>query len=371
VRAIERVYCDESGHTGQNLADLSQPVFAFAATLLDRAEAERLLDPFAVLNQAELKYSKVRRTTKGQKLIETLLADAAIQGETSKVYLIHKPFMIVSKIVDMIYEPQLHKVGENFYSQKTALATANLIATTYPVFGGKTRFYRLLESFVKAVRAKDDATLARFFREAREFKEFLEQRHGEDGGLELVPVLVEERAGAPHIRGADIDELDPIVPAFNVHAGHWSRESSCRFVVVADRSAILERNHQVFLDYSNPAGRPITADYYGQRIEYPLKIERFSFVDSQSEPSVRLADLLAGIVAEAAAPMANRETPTPYQRDLRRAVLDKKLLLNAMWPSTDVTPESLNAVGHTHLNPASIAADFLHSVHQATNPGSA
>lgn len=198
----------------------------------------------------------------------------------------------------------------------------------------------------------------------------MQGKHGERSGLELVPILVEERKGAPHILGADGDELDPIVPAFNVHAAHWSRESNRRFVVVADRSAILEGNQQLFLDFSNPAGKPVSVDYYGERIEYPLKIDRFEFVDSQTEPSIRIADLLAGIAAEAATPMANRERPSPYQKDLMQSVIARNLVLNAMWPTSDVTPESLNASGHTEVNPASVAADFIQSVYRSTGNAS-
>lgn len=365
MRQIHRVYFDESGNTGQNLADLSQPAFAFGATTLEAAEAERLLAPFAVLGQSELKYNKVRKTTKGQKLVEALMADRLIDGSTSKVYIIHKPFMIVSKMVDMIYETQLHEAGENFYSQKAALATANLIAMVYPVFGGRTRFYRLLEYFVKAVRSKEDTDLKRFYREVHDFKEHLERTRGEDGGLELVPLLVEEASGSTNIHGASTDELDPIVPAFNVHASHWSQESSTRFTVVADHSVTLERNQQVFLNYSDPAGKPVVADYYGEKIEYPLKIANFEFVDSRTEPSVRLADLLSGIAADAVAPMVRMEKQSGYQRMLIERIIDQKLVLNALWPSPDVTPESLNAEAATDVNPATIAADFLKSVHRS------
>lgn len=129
---------------------------------------------------------------------------------------------------------------------------------------------------------------------------------------------------------------------------------------------ILERSQQVFLDFSNPNGKPVSVDYYGDRIEYPLKIDRFEFVDSQMEPSVRVADLLAGIAAEAATPMANRERPSPYQKDLMQAVIARNLVLNAMWPTRDVTPERLNAADHTEVNPASVAAEFLDSVHRVT-----
>ena len=70
MTAIVGIFCDESGNTGQNLADLSQPVFAIGATVVGRTDAEQLLAPFAVLNQAELKHNKVRKTTKGTKIGE-------------------------------------------------------------------------------------------------------------------------------------------------------------------------------------------------------------------------------------------------------------------------------------------------------------
>ncbi len=366
MRLIDRVYFDESGHTGSNIADLSQPVFSMASTLLPREEADRLLSPFSALNQTELKYSKTRKTTKGQRLIESFLHDSVITGATSKIYVIHKPFMIASKLVDMIHEPLAHENGINFHSNKAALALANLITTTYPVFAGNTRYYRLLELFVKAVRSKEANAIARFFREAKDFKSLLDNRL-EQGGLELVPVLEEERRGAPNILGASADALDPIVPAFNMHVAHWSRESNKRFVVVSDHSSILERNQQVFLDFSNPSGEPMSANYYGETIKYPLKIQQFEFADSRAEASLRVVDLLAGIAADAANPRANQEAASDYQRRLITTLFEKNLILGALWPSRDVTPESLDAVEETAVNPADIAAKFLSSVRRANN----
>lgn len=366
MRAIGHVFFDESGNTGQNLADLSQPVFSLASTTVDESEAIRLLQPFAVLNQAEVKYSKVRKTTMGQRLIIDFLKDPVVVGEFAKIYVVNKPFMIVSKIVDMIYEPQVHAMGENFYEKKAALATANLISLVYPVFGGRTRFYRLLELFVKAVRSKDDESITRFFRDAKSFKDHVEEKHGEDNAAQLIPILYEEHLGAPNLRSGRTDELDPIVPSFMVHAAHWSRESNQRFAVVSDDSSTLERNQQVFLDYSNPLGTPMSADYYGDKIEYPLKIDRFEFVDSQTQPSIRIADLLAGIASDAFTPMANRERQSPYQKSITQPLLDHGLILNALWPGDDVTPEALNAASESQVNPVQVAVDFVTSVKAAS-----
>lgn len=364
---MKELFFDESGNTGQNLSDLSQPVFTLAATSLEKTEAEQLLAPFAVLNQKEIKYSKLRKTGAGQRLVLKFLKDSIVNGTHSKIYVVHKPFMVVSKIVDMIYEPQLHGVGENFYRNKAALATANLLVTVMPVFAGRTRFYRALELFVKAVRSKDAQAIQQFFRDVQSMHDHIEQKHGKDNALPLVPILFEQMQGGGNLVSANIDELDPIVPAFKVHADHWSKLSPDRFIVVSDDSSTLQRNQQVFLDYSDPDGTPVTADYHGYQISYPLKIDAFRFVDSATAPSVRIADLLAGVAADAFAPRANQEEQSEYQKALQALLFEKELILNAIWPSDDVTPESLNATGESSVDPVDVSASFLKSVREKKN----
>jgi hypothetical protein len=205
-----------------------------------------------------------------------------------------------------------------------------------------------------------------FFAEATAIRAQIERKHGAKNAEMLLPLSLEEAMDAPNIRSAVSDELDPIVPSFMMHAAHWSQILPDRFTVVSDDSSTLENNQQVFLDYSNPLGTPVTANYHGQRIEYPLKVDAFRFVDSQTEPCIRVADLVAGIAAEAFGPMANLEKPSLHQKKLAQLMIEKKLVLDAIWPSSDVTPESLGADDESDVNPAALAADFLQSVRGAT-----
>ena len=362
---MKTVFCDESGATGQNLSDLAQPVFTLASTIITSDTANHLLSRFERLAQKEVKYSKVKRTLMGQRLLLEFLNEPALHGGAAKVYAIHKPFMIVSKLVDMIHEPLLHEMGENFYQQKAALATANVLAITYPVFIGVTRFDRLLSLFVEAVRTKEKQRIQRFFAEAHKVYDFISRRQGTASAEILLPIFVEERSGANNIIHASVDALDPVVPNFMVHAHHWSIALSEMFEVVADDSSVLERWEDVCLEFSDPAGGHVSAEYYGQRIEYPLKVQSFRFVDSASEPSVRITDLIAGAVADSLTPLACKTGQSQYQQAIFKAIMDKDILLGGIWPSAEVTPEALDAGSKTDVHPAQIGAEFLQRVHEA------
>ncbi len=355
------VYFDESGNTGQNLSDLSQPTFALSSTILDPAAAVLVLSRFARLGHDEIKYSKVRRTERGQQLALEFLQDGELSGKVARVFVVHKPFMIVSKMVDMLIEPVMHRMGHNMYEQKEALALANLLTLTYPVFIGRTRFDRLLSLFVEAVRTKDKAISQRFFKEAEALDAAIEKKHPKCGDL-LLPLKMEAMEGAPHVQSASFDELDPIIATFMNHVRHWRGINTQRMGIVADESKTLRRNEQMFMDLSNQTVGSVSKEYYGHRLEFPLPIDSFRFVDSRHEPSVRVADLLAGIAVDAFAPLVRRESPTDYQRKLQEALFGRELVLGALWPSDDVTPEALEAEAPQGVDPAAVVSEFLHRV---------
>jgi hypothetical protein len=359
---MKSIYFDESGSTGQNLSDFAQPVFTIASTDISQATAEHLLSHFDRLSQKEVKYSKIKKTSIGQRLFLDFLNEPILHGGTTKVYAVHKPFMIVTKLIDIIHEWIMHEAGQDFYQHKAALATANVFATTYPVLVGTTRFNRLLMRFVEAVRTKEKPFLQRFFKEVHEMHDYIVKKHGSEFADFLLPIFAEERAQAKHILNATIDELDPIIPSFMVHAHHWSAISNEMVEVVSDDSSALERWKEVCLEFSDPAGGTVSAEYYGQRIEYPLKLQSFRFVDSAAEPCVRVADLIAGGLADSVTPIANRTIQSAYQKAIFSKLSEREILLGAMWPATDVTPEALDAEGEAKANPAQIASQFLKKV---------
>ena len=124
---MKRVFFDESGNTGQNLIDEADPIFVLASCSFQVDEEEEVLSHFQQFKGPELKFSRLRKTAAGQKAVLAFLAAAQVTSNTAAAFVIHKPFMVVTKFCDLVLEPSFRKAGVDFYKRGTNIATANLL----------------------------------------------------------------------------------------------------------------------------------------------------------------------------------------------------------------------------------------------------
>jgi hypothetical protein len=102
---ILEISCDEAGHTGPDLLDKDQRMFAFASVVVSDAEAFEIIArarrDFPV-QMPELKATKLLASQRGQKLVASLLA--AIDGR----YVVNvndKLLALCGWFFEYIYEP--------------------------------------------------------------------------------------------------------------------------------------------------------------------------------------------------------------------------------------------------------------------------
>jgi hypothetical protein len=138
---------DESGNTGQDLLNLAQPVYALASVHLPETEARELLRG----GDGEPHFVKCKRSSRGRAQIMEILTSPAFTPASVKVSVMHKSFMLTSKLVDLLIEPVLRSFGVDMYSNGAHLATSNLLHTIWPVFAPKA-FAELQSKFVAMFR---------------------------------------------------------------------------------------------------------------------------------------------------------------------------------------------------------------------------
>ena len=71
-----------------------------------------------------------------------------------KVTVIHKGYMIIAKVVDMLIEPLAHRDGLDLYKQGCNIALANLYYTVMPEVCGEIEFRIFQKRFVEMIRKK-------------------------------------------------------------------------------------------------------------------------------------------------------------------------------------------------------------------------
>jgi hypothetical protein len=335
---------DETGNSGGDLTNSIQPVFCLGSVRLDSEQLAEVAESLQLVKAPEWKFAKVKKTPAQLRALTELLERPWITNDVVKLFPIHKRFMVVSKFVDLIHEPIAREHGLDLYQQGGALATANLLVTTLPIFLGEARFARFLQRFVDCVRTGGDAELHRFESEAEKIHRFLQKKHPGPVADSFAPVLLACRRRELWLDFRDPDELDPLVPAYFVLVLKWSNALKGSFRVLADEAKALARNREHLMKMADPSIEPrmipITG---GEYASYPLKVKEIVTTCSKDSKEVQFADLVCGAANHVLHPMVARTPLDEIQRRLREVFFEKPLFVGAMWPSSDVTPEGVEA----------------------------
>ncbi len=311
------VYVDESGNSGQNLLDLQQPVFVIAAVRLDEAESLRLATGLAG-GAAESHYTRLRKRPAGQRRVLEFLADPAMNAmTTARVSVIHKEYMIIAKLVDLLIEPVVYASGGDLYADGWHLKITQMFASLGREACVAT-WSSLLEAVVELVwRGTAPAADGLVRAVAAAVDEAGEHPVGEF--LALVPLDAglllswHGRADGEQSR----DALDPALAAMYEQALWWSDRLG-PFRLIYDQSKLVGRWRDRLLDLVDPeiaAAHAITPSNQPR----PLKLVGLEPAVSHDEPAIQVADALAGACGELLRNFAAGRSESSWVDQLREA----------------------------------------------------
>ncbi|NMG28445.1 DUF3800 domain-containing protein [Aromatoleum evansii] len=330
------IYFDEAGNTGAALTDQAQPVFVLASTDMTDQEAGNLLALVSTPQAREAKFTSLRKSDSGRRRLLDLIRAEQLDLTRVKSIVMHKRFMVVTKFVDIIEETLAHASGIDLYERGANLALANVHYFASPVFCGTAPFDEFLESFVEMVRRPSPDTKSRFFLAAREM---YERCSNEDHKSSFAPYIYAERCIDEILDGVNYLALDPAIPSFFSLCTVWGTKYAESFHVVHDDSKPMAAERATFEAMMDRSIEPTVIGYDRRKFEFPLKATGITFADSVSHPALQLADLIAGATSYWAAAMARGEEDE-FAQALDSAGI-QRFVFDALWPSTDVTPEAL------------------------------
>jgi len=284
---------DESGYTGEDLLNQSQPLFTLASVRLDESEADRLLASVAG-RATEAHYTQLAKRPRGQDKILRLLRSNELSGH-ARASVVHKPFMLVTKMMDLLVEPVLTGRGLDLYANDGHLVLSDLFYSTTALACGDTIWQAVQEAFVRYVRSGNEedgevlAELLRFLRDTC-------RDHEISAALSLLPTTKEKLADALCLPATDRprDDLDPAPTILIEHCMEWSRHLP-RFRILHDSSKVILNWQGLLEQYLMDPGKPKRRFSAGTRsLIYPLNASELVFIDSRSSPLVQIADIIAG-----------------------------------------------------------------------------
>lgn len=356
---METIILDESGNTGSDILNADQPILVLSSVRLTENNIKDAEDHFRSVKAGEWKFSKFKNSGRQMKLVRSFFEKDWINGSSVRVHITHKTFFAVTKIVDLICEPVAREGGLDLYEQGAAVSMANLMATVLPVWLGQDGFDKLLRSFVALLRERTDARY-------KEFQDVVIEAHAkvteksEDDFNMMSGVLYGSLYPDLWISSLPDFTLDPLVPAYFSMIDWWGQKLKSDFVVFSDESKALAAQLDFLQKMSNPAIHPkILPAVGGGWASFPLRSNTISDGSSKGNRAVQIADLVAGAANYIFSPVATMRPSDSWQIACRQIFIEKELVQNVLWPSSEVTPEGVGALHVTGEKPLDYTVEIL------------
>lgn len=295
------VVMDEAGHTGENLLDLDQPVYALAAVRVDVVTAEAAVTDAlgrAQRSTTELKFSSLRKSNVGRKNVLTLLEDVKLTAEDAAIIVIHKPWMVAAKLIDELVEPRMLAKGIQpaWYASGAAKNMAHALYKLGPRALGET-YRELTSSFVALVRNYTPEAGAAFVRTLQRCKIVCRDEQVHD----LLSVMIDTPEEMDAEFATREDALDPALTALFWQGGYWSSVLQTRFEVLHDDSTSVQRwQEAIFGEIQRRIADQTASESFtlGENTIYlPTLLDTIEFEASHDDARLQVADLLAGAAA--------------------------------------------------------------------------
>lgn len=224
--ALKTIYIDESGNTGSNLLDKDQPVFATASCDFSLDEAEYLLSHLPSSAAAEAHFKRLRKSPTGRNAIIKLLTDELINTKRIKIHVMHKEFMVLTKIVDTLIESYYNAHGYDFYKNGKNISYSNMLWYCLPTFCDAEQVRAMYAAFIAMVRAASPATISAFYNEVGRLKHSNKHaRFNRDINL----VLATQTIAVDVLNRIDKFALDPSIPSLFIHCAQWGDDYPAGF----------------------------------------------------------------------------------------------------------------------------------------------
>ena len=290
------ISCDEGGFTGPNLLDPSQPVFSYASIDLTASEAQAIIDKVREryhIQAPELKSSRLR--SRGDWLgIANDIAEMA--GNRAIVVAFDKRLNLCGKAYEYFFEPALEQNNEIFYRSGFHIYLLNALnSSLYTQDCAPDDLASELQAFMRSFNPADAPTL------------FHVGKSLSSSSAILDCILRFTRGYAGKIAGA----TDHI----RFDNAKWTLDltSTSLFQVLLCGWGLRYPSIEVLCDSSKPlqAVAPFFNEFVGRTEPFqllgpdgPFEVrcnlsQALSFGSSDQNPTLQIADILAGITADA------------------------------------------------------------------------
>lgn len=356
MNKIISIFLDESGNTGHNIIDNTQPFFTLAGCIYSDAESKKLLDLLECKSPLEAHFKNLKRRKSGQDGIIRLMSSELINNRKVIVDVFHKKFMTITKIVDLLIEEMFYINNLDLYINGTNIALSNVLFYCLPIFCDETLTDEMCLSFVLMIKDQTQENINTFYQKV----EHLRNSCKHVPFLDTIDLIMATKNYIDQILShTDKSMLDPSIPAFFSQCSYWGGKYKNGFHIIHDDSKSIDKQRELFsyfMDWTQPN---IELGYDRRKFNLPLKGKSLNFSRSEDYSQIQVADIIASAMAYWANGVSNDEKNDYLFCKLNELNLNRLISENLIWPTKNVTPESLGTIYDGGLNPANHAAFFL------------
>lgn len=289
-----KIFCDESGHTGANLLDKTQPYFVFASNDFDDETAARFLNIVKTEQAVEAKFKKLKKSSPGRKKLITLFRDKDFCDKHLVLTIYEKEFYVITKLVDLVVESILHNLGVDLYQGKMNLAMSNFL---YASLKNEVDSFAFLSGFVNLVNTAD-------INHWEQFAELGNKIVKSTNNLrlkEILEIVLDKNNCNIWFEEENLkDSLEPSITAISDIAIKWYCKEGKKFEIICDVSKPINKvKGTLFQKLTELKRSSDTMHINGKTIPISLifqSLKDVKFESSISSPQIQLADLCAGFV---------------------------------------------------------------------------
>lgn len=340
------IYADETGNSGENLLDPEQPVFVLALNDFSASEATHLLSHVASQRSGEVKFSSLKKTPSGLARLENFLSDPLLLKDRVIANWALKPYMVVTKLVDLVFETLYYNDGVDLYENAANLGLANMLFYSMPPFCGEEQTDQFLNSFVRVIWKRTESDVADYFQKAEQLIQSCNDRKFRQ---KLLPLGNRERF-SEWFDQASTNALDPAIPSVALHMAQWSKRKQNRFDVVHDESKPVAAWKDYFaLMMAADDQQPEVIGYDDRQFLFPFRAKTLTQGKSTEHPQLQVADICAGALSHwLRCSYEGKEDPLA---SIAEKLGCSEWVVGSLGPSKAVTPADLNAMGAHGRNP--------------------
>mgnify|MGYP000382542730 CR=1 FL=1 len=338
------LYIDESGHTGGDLLNETQPLLIVASLRLAEDRVSQLYAPLRAATQApEVKYANLSKYRGGQTAIIEFIRKLDANHSTFIFQLMHKRFALLGKLLDAIMEPVWYATGRDFYQEGRNLGFLNVLFMTSRSLA-PAQLDAVLEALRPVFARADPQSIAKLSTALRDLAAC-------DSGLaRLVRAIEEAIAFRNRIPGgwSDLSKTDLQIqlPALVSVISAWNEDVPEDLLILTDESKELRSAFDDLMALSDQTEPAVIEHGSGRRMGFPLRIHDVRFCDSASTPGIQLADVAAGAVNHVAMVMNELIPTVPGYSDSLEKVISQWERIQQLFPMPHFTPQELRREGY-------------------------